>query len=207
MMNELSSPHTIGLLGGTFNPIHNGHLSIAAAAMPLFHLDAVWFLPAAVPPHKSPEGLASNADRLSMLELAIAGKPRFAALPLEFERTGKSYTIDTIRTLHLLHPDKNFVFIIGADTLTELHTWHQPLNLLALVRFVTLARPGSPVPRPEDLHLPPPWPEKLLADFRAGTPLNISSSNIRAQFAAGQLPAELIPEPVMHYIQEHRLYT
>ena len=197
-------PRAIGLLGGTFNPVHEGHLSIAREALSLFALDAVWFIPCAVPPHKPAHNLASNEDRLAMLRLALAGEPRFDALPIEFDRPGKSYTVDTVRALQALHPGDGFVFIIGADTLPELHTWHQPLELLSLVRIVTLARPGF-VPDADALQLPPPWPARLLADLRTGEPLDVSSRDVRAKIAAGQ-PVSLVPEPVQRYIQEHNLY-
>ena len=197
-------PRAIGLLGGTFNPVHEGHLSIAREALRLFALDAVWFIPCAVPPHKPSHNLAPNEDRLAMLRLAIAGEPRFDALPIEFDRPGKSYTVDTVRALQALHPGDGFVFIIGADTLPELHTWHQPLELLSLVRIVTLARPGF-VPDAVALQLPPPWPARLLADLRTGDPLDVSSRDVRAKIAAGQ-PLSLVPEPVLRYIQEHNLY-
>lgn len=194
----------VGLLGGTFNPVHDGHLAIAREALVLFELDAVWFIPCSVPPHKSRANLAANADRLAMLQIALAGESRFAALPIEFDRPGKSYTLDTVRALQALHPGTGFVFIIGADTLPELHTWHRPLDLLALVRVVTLARPGF-VPDPAAIHLPPPWPERLLADLRTGSPVAVSSRGIRAKIAAGE-PVELVPPAVIRYIQEHNLY-
>ena len=197
-------PRAIGLLGGTFNPVHEGHLSIAREALRLFALDAVWFIPCAVPPHKPVHDLASNADRLAMLRLAIAGEPRFAALDVEFNRPGKSYTLDTVRALQALHPADAFVFIVGADTLPELPTWHRPLDLLALVRIVSLARPGF-VPAAAAIDLPPPWPEKLLADLRTGEPLAVSSREIRAKIAAGQ-PVSLVPDSVLRYIEEHNLY-
>ena len=194
----------VGLLGGTFNPVHEGHLSIAREALRLFELSAVWFIPCAVPPHKPAANLAANEHRLAMLRLALAGEPRFAALSIEFERPGKSYTVDTVRALQALHPGTEFVFIIGADTLPELHTWHKPLELLSLVRIVTLARPGC-APAAADLHLPAPWPEKLLADVRAGHPRDVASRDLRAKIAAGQ-PVPLVPRSVMRYIQEHNLY-
>ena len=197
-------PRTIGLLGGTFNPVHEGHLSIAREALRLFALDAVWFIPCAVPPHKPVHDLASNADRLAMLRLAIAGEPRFAALDVEFNRPGKSYTLDTVRALQALHPGDAFVFIVGADTLPELPTWHRPLELLPLVRIVSLARPGF-VPDAAAIRLPPPWPERLLADLRTGEPLAVSSREIRAKIAAGQ-PVSLVPDSVLRYIEEHNLY-
>ena len=197
-------PRAIGLLGGTFNPVHEGHLSIAREALRLFTLDAVWFIPCAVPPHKPAHNLASNADRLAMLRLALAGEPRFEALSIEFDRPGKSYTVDTVRALQALHPGAGFVFIVGADTLPELHTWHKPLELLSLVRIVSLARPGY-APDPASIRLPPPWPEKLLADLRTGNPLDVSSRDVRANIAAGR-PVSLVPESVLGYIQEHQLY-
>ena len=197
-------PRTIGLLGGTFNPVHEGHLSIAREALRLFALDSVWFIPCAVPPHKPVHDLASNADRLAMLRLAIAGEPRFAALDVEFNRPGKSYTLDTVRALQALHPGDAFVFIVGADTLPELPTWHRPLDLLPLVRIVSLARPGF-APDAAAIHLPPPWPERLLADLRSGEPLDVSSRESRAKIAAGQ-PVSLVPDSVLRYIEEHNLY-
>ena len=197
-------PRTIGLLGGTFNPIHEGHLSIAREALRLFALDAVWFIPCAVPPHKPVHDLASNEDRLAMLRLAIAGEPRFEALDVEFNRPGKSYTLDTVRALRALHPGDAFTFIVGADTLPELSTWHRPLELLPLVRIVSLARPGY-VPDAAAIRLPPPWPERLLADLRTGEPLDVSSREIRAKIAAGQ-PVSLVPDSVLRYIEEHNLY-
>ena len=197
-------PRTIGLLGGTFNPVHEGHLSIAREALRLFALDSVWFIPCAVPPHKPVHDLASNEDRLAMLRLAIAGEPRFEALDVEFNRSGKSYTLDTVRALQALHPGDAFAFIVGADTLPELPTWHRPLDLLPLVRIVSLARPGF-APDAAAIHLPPPWPERLLADLRSGEPLDVSSREIRAKIAAGQ-PVSLVPESVLRYIEEHNLY-
>lgn len=197
-------PRTIGLLGGTFNPVHEGHLSIAREALRLFALDAVWFIPCSVPPHKPADGLASNEDRLAMLRLALAGEPRFDALPIEFDRPGTSYTLDTVRDLQTRHPDAEFVFIVGADTLPELPTWHRPLDLLARIRIVALARPGF-VPAAAAIRLPSPWPEKLLADLRVGQPVDVSSRAVRAKIAAGQ-PVPLVPESVIRYIQEHNLY-
>ena len=199
-----SAPRSVGLLGGTFNPVHEGHLSIAREALRLFSLDAVWFIPCSLPPHKPAGNLASNAHRLAMLRLAIAGEPRFSVQTLEFDRPGKSYTLDTVRALRALHPRTEFAFIVGADTLFELHAWHKPLELLPLVRIVSLARPGFR-PDPPAIPRPPPWPEKLLADLRPGAPLDVSSRDLRAQIAAGQ-PVSLVPEPVLRYIRQHNLY-
>jgi len=194
----------IGLLGGTFNPVHEGHLSIAHEAMRLFDLAAVWFIPCSIPPHKPTTDLAPNKDRLAMLRLALASEPRFQALSVEFDRPGTSYSLDTIRTLQEQHPNQSFVFIIGADTLPELHTWHKPLEILERIRIVSLARPGV-VPDADLLNLPAPWPNRLLADLRTGAPLEVASRDIRDRLAASQ-PVPLVPEPVIRYIQEHNLY-
>lgn len=204
-MDASHSPQRLtGLLGGTFNPVHRGHLSIAREAMRLFRLEEVWFIPCGVPPHKPAAGLAPNHDRLAMLELAIADEPRFKALSLEFDRAGPSYSLDTITELQEAHPDRTFVFIIGADTLPELHTWHRPLDILERIRMVTLARPGF-VPDPEAIQLPPPWPERLLADLQTGSPVDAASREIRMELAAGRT-SPLVPDSVIRYIQEHNLY-
>ncbi len=205
MTHSTPAPRPVGLLGGTFNPVHEGHLSIAREAIRLFDLAAVWFIPCSIPPHKPTTDLAPNQDRLAMLRLAIADEPRFKALPIEFDRLGTSYTLDTVKALQSEHPDQPFVFIIGADTLPELHTWHKPLEVLERIRIVSLARPGI-VPAADSLNLPAPWPDRLLADLRTGTPLEVASRDIRDRLSTGQ-PVPLVPEPVIRYIQEHHLYT
>lgn len=195
-----------GILGGTFNPVHRGHVELARIAADLFALDEVWFIPCARPAHKTSTNLASNEDRLAMLRLAIAPHPSFRALSVEFDRPGTSYTFDTVSELRAAHPDRDFAFLIGADTLPQLHTWHRPLDLLAIVRFLTLARPGYPKPPPDALNLPPPWPERLLADFRQAPLPDVSSSDIRSRIAAGLPFLPLVPEPVFRYILQKRLY-
>ncbi|NQT91185.1 MAG: nicotinate (nicotinamide) nucleotide adenylyltransferase, partial [Lentisphaerae bacterium] len=156
----------IGILGGTFNPVHMGHLLLAQAAAEACDLSTVLFIPCAMPPHKGHCSLASAEHRLAMLEAATEGNLRFEVCDLEVRRGGPSYTIDTIRQLRGVYPGSALHFIIGADTLTELHLWKDIRELLNLCRFVTLVRPGSPVEqiKPEDLGLDPPWPERLLKD-------------------------------------------
>ena len=151
-----------------------------------------------MPAHKPTNNLAPNEDRLAMLCLAIADDPRFFALTIELDRPGTSYTLDTVRELRAQHPADTFVFIIGADTLGELHTWHKPLELLELVRFVTLARPGT-TPTPPPHPQPPPRPPKQQADLRNGKPAEVSSRAIRSKIAAGE-PCQACPRarPALH---------
>src|SRR6058998_1545633 len=132
----------IGILGGTFNPIHVGHLLIAQDAMEAARLDRVLFIPSATPPHKPLAGNVSAAHRLRMAKLAIAGDKRFAVDDLEIRRGGKSYSVDTLRELKRRYRRAEFYFIIGADSLSELHLWKDARRLVKLCRFIAVNRPG-----------------------------------------------------------------
>lgn len=196
---------TVGLLGGTFNPVHEGHLAIARDAMRLFGFGELWFVPAAAPPHKPPPEGASDADRLAMLRLAVEGEPAMRVCDIEFSLPPPSYTLRTVRALRERHPDRRFAFVIGADSLLQLHSWHRPLDLLAAVPVCTLARPGIPPPAPGELRLPPPWPETLLSRYRSASLVPASSSDIRAELAATR-HSPLVPAAVLRYILAHDLY-
>jgi nicotinate-nucleotide adenylyltransferase len=200
----------IGVLGGTFNPIHLGHLIVAQMAMERFELGRVMFIPCAVPPHKNGTGLADGAHRFAMVQSAIEGDLHFEASDMEIQRGGRSYTIDTARALRERFAGAELCFIIGADTLPELHMWREIETLLTLVRFVTLARPGTDVEalrtNPDRLRLPPPWPERLLGDVAEGRQVDISSSDIRYRLAEGISIRYLVPPGVEMYITEHNLY-
>ncbi len=198
----------IGLLGGSFNPVHHGHLILAQDALDAFALDRVWFLLSPRPPHKPDAPLAPAERRAAWLEAAVADDPRFALCRAELDREGPSYTIDTLRALRAAHPQHTFVFLIGADTLRELHTWRQIGDLLDLVEFAALARPETPPEalRPADLRLPPPWPERLLARCVAGHSVRISSSDIRKRLAAGQSVRYLVPPAVERLLRDWNGY-
>jgi nicotinate-nucleotide adenylyltransferase len=199
---------SIGILGGSFNPVHQGHLILAQDALERFELDEVVFVPAFRPPHKEPSRLAETRHRLAMLEMALEGDPRFSVSAIEGEREGPSYSIDTVRELRAQRPDAAWSFIIGADTLPELHTWKDIETLLGLVRVVTLARPGWPVEAMDDaaLRLPPPWPERLRQHLAVGHEIGISSTEIRMRVAEGLSIKFLVPDAVGMYIAEHGLY-
>jgi len=204
----LSAAASIGLFGGTFNPVHAGHLAIARDARCLFGLDEVWLVPSASPPHKPPPAGASDADRLEMLRLALdaEGDPALRICDIEFSLPPPSYTLRTVRALRARHPELSFSFVMGADSLLQLHAWHRPLDLLAEIPVLSLARPGVPPPTPDDLRLPPPWPERLLARLAVASLVPASSSAIRGELARTRT-SPLVPAPVLRYIRARNLYT
>jgi len=196
----------IGILGGSFDPIHAGHLILAQDALELFELDEIVFVPCFVPAHKDPDKLASFRHRLAMTNAAIEHDFRFSVSDVEQRRGGTSYAIDTVRGLQAENPDAHYYFIIGADTLFELHTWHKIVELLALCEFVILSRPGFSPHDQGEIQLPPPWPERLLKQWRQAHQVDISSTDIRMRVAEGMWISYLVPAPVEMYIAEHRLY-
>lgn len=198
----------LGIFGGTFNPIHLGHLMIAQDALEAFELAKVLFVPCSQPPHKSTGELVAASHRLAMLEAAIEGDLRFEVSDVEMQRDGRSYTVETMRALRTAHPDVDLFFIIGSDSLAELHLWREIDALLALCRVVTIVRPGVSLESLQelDLKLKAPWPERLKADVRVGHLVNVSSSDIRYRVAEGMSIRYLVPSAVEMYIAEHSLY-
>lgn len=198
----------LGILGGTFNPIHMGHLLIAQSALEAHDLAKVVFIPCATPPHKRTPSLAPAANRMAMVNAAIAGDVRFESSDLEIARGGPSYAIDTVRVLRREHPDCELCFVIGSDSLRELHLWKDIAELLRLCRFLTVLRPGhEPAKVAEPMAaLPDPWPQRLRADFVSGKQMDISSSEIRHRIAEGMSIRYLVPDAVEMYIAEHHLY-
>ncbi|MDX5324352.1 MAG: nicotinate-nucleotide adenylyltransferase [Exiguobacterium sp.] len=184
----------IGLMGGTFDPPHLGHLLIAEQAREQLELDEVWFLPAAIPPHKS--GFSQAEDRIEMTRRAIASNAAFKLNLIEFERTEPSYTVETMRRLRDLYPDDTFFFLIGADSLESLEKWYDYETLVTLVTFGAVARPGSRYRIPKR------------ADVRTidMPQLEISSTDIRERAKRNRSIAYLVPSEVETYIKEHGLY-
>jgi len=184
----------IGILGGTFNPPHQGHLIIANEVCHALKLDQVWFMPNQEPPHKKKAGGASNEDRISMLEMAIKGNIFFKIETIELDREGPSYTVDTMKILAARHPGHEYYFIIGADMVEYLPKWRQIDELLDLVTFVGVQRPGY--------RLETPYPV-LLVDIPA---IEISSSLIRDRLHEGKTVDYLLPDSVIRQIREKQLY-
>lgn len=198
----------LGVFGGSFNPVHTGHLLMAQTALECFDLDRVLFMPCAVQPHKSARLLAPAAQRAAMLTSAIMDNPGFEMLDIELRRGGVSYTVDSLRELRVLYPQADLFFMIGADTLMELHGWKDIGTVLELCHFAVFARPGYDVEslRPEALKLPPPWPEQLLHHICSVRRIDISSSDIRHRVAEGLNIRYLVPQQVEMIIMEHHLY-
>lgn len=203
---DLPDPATgrLGLLGGTFNPVHWGHLAVAAAAQEARGLDRVVWIPAGDPPHKPDTDLAPQEHRLAMVLLATAGEPGFTVSRLELDRPGPSYTLDTLRHFRRLgfSPDRLF-FITGTDAMREFLTWHRPEEVIEQARFLVAERPGCPFASLAEV-----LPERYLARMeRLPAPeMEISSTDIRRRLAAGESVQYLLPEPVAAYIREHGLY-
>jgi nicotinate-nucleotide adenylyltransferase len=188
----------IGLLGGTFNPIHIGHLLIARDAMEALRLDCVRFIPAAMPPHKPVDRNISGTQRLRMVRLAIRGCAQFEADDIEVKRGGASYSVETVEELRRRHPGARFYFIIGGDSLEELPSWRNIKRLAKLCTFVVVARPGCAPQVPAGLG--------LRCRFVKGHPCDIASREIRERLARGQSVRWLVPEAVLRYIQREKLY-
>lgn len=182
----------LALFGGTFDPIHCAHVTVARAAVDRFALDRVLFVPAANPPHKPISQGATYEDRLRMVELACEGEARFEASRLE-EGAEKSYTIITIQKV--VAPDRKLFFIIGSDAFADMRTWYHWQDVVAAVDFIVVTRPGHKYQEP---------PGARIHEL-TGIALPISSSEIREQLAAGQIPVD-VPAKVGAYIAEHQLY-
>jgi nicotinate-nucleotide adenylyltransferase len=197
----------IGVLGGTFDPVHNGHIAIAVEVKAYLSLDEVIFVPAGRPWLKDSPPLASTEQRREMVRLAIAGEPGFKLSTVDIDRPGPTYTIDTITELQArLGDDTEFCFILGWGSLAELPRWHQPARLIEKCRLVAVPRPGYPPPDIKTLESAIPGiSDRLLIMDR---PLvDISATEIRRMVGRGEAIDQLVPEAVVTYIQQQGLYT
>ncbi|SDT33933.1 nicotinate-nucleotide adenylyltransferase [Paenibacillaceae bacterium GAS479] len=197
----------IGLMGGTFDPIHIGHLVAAERSMEACGLEEVWFIPNAGPPLKDRAPGASPEERQLMVELAVKEHPAFRVLDLELKRGGVSYTYDTIEELQRLNSETEFHWIIGTDRILDLPRWHRIEELAARIRFIGVDRPDE-VGRPSDLGEMPALPERLQERvIRVPIPqLAISSTAIRTRIGAGLSVRYLVPDAVQRYLIEKELY-
>ncbi|MBD3392134.1 MAG: nicotinate (nicotinamide) nucleotide adenylyltransferase [Chitinivibrionales bacterium] len=189
----------IGVLGGSFDPVHFGHLAIARLALEHFDLHKMLFIPAGVPPHKPDTVCAAAGQRLAMLKLAISGQPGFAAWDIEIRRPGKSYTVDTLTAVKKRFPGRDTYFIIGSDNLPEITTWHRYKALLSMTTLCIAHRPGHSMRVPRAIRgariLRFPSPE-----------WGISSSRIRKLLAEGHSCRYLVPDSALRYAAARNLY-
>ena len=207
----------VGLLGGTFDPVHEGHLAAAAAAQQALALDSVRFIPAARPPHRQDSPRASEYHRVEMIRRAICDRAGWEVSDLELRRQGPSYTWDTLSSLHRegLEPAQIF-FITGADAFVEISTWYRYPDILDAAHFVIITRPGLSLDavRARVANLVPRMSAAAEIDHAAGTRIvpieaptpDVSSTEIRARAARGGSLTNLVPSAVAAYIREHQLY-
>lgn len=197
------------LFGGSFNPIHHGHLIVARAVAEELGIERVLLIPSAQPPHKQDQELAPAEDRRAMVERAVAGEPVFAVDDRELRRDGPSYTIDTIDAFRAELTEGTTVYwLIGGDTLPELHLWHRARELLDRCTVVTAVRPGYETPNLSVLEptLRPDQIAQLRAHVLPTPRIDISATDIRARVRAGQSIRYLVPRAVAQYILERSLY-
>jgi len=203
----------VGLMGGTFDPIHVGHLLAAQSALEACKLDKVVFVPNNVSPFKRGRRPTPFAHRLAMVKLALRGQPHFGVSDVEFRRGGVSYTFDTVKALKRAHPDWDIFFIIGMDSLLELHRWHRAKELIEMCTVVTLMRPGveagGVAQRLDAIVAQYPVAEfrRLMKGIVEGREMDVSSSEIRLRVAKRREIRYLVPERVERYIMGKGLYA
>jgi nicotinate-nucleotide adenylyltransferase len=185
----------IGLFGGSFDPVHHGHLIVAQVARETLALEAVRFVPAREQPFKQGRHRSSPSDRAAMLSLAIAPTPGFELEPVELNRPGPSYTVNTLRALRERQPRGDFVLLLGADAAAELPAWREADRIPELARVVVFARPGASVPS---------FP--AISEVIKVPGLDISATEVRRRVSRGQPINYWVPDSVAEYISRHRLY-
>jgi nicotinate-nucleotide adenylyltransferase len=191
----------IGIMGGTFDPLHLGHLFVAEQAREQMSLDEVWFMPSNVPPHKDQQPFADPLHRLEMVRLAIADHPKFKLCELEFEIGGISYSVNTATILKQRYPQHQFHWIIGADMVQYLPKWYRIQDMVELATFIGLDRPGY-VHSNQEL---PDWLSNSITMIKM-VQVDISSTDVRNRLARGHSVRYMLTEPVRSYIQENQLY-
>lgn len=198
----------LGLYGGSFDPVHYGHLLLAECCLEALTLDEVWLMPAAVPPHKQGRELAAAKHRLEMLELALGGHERLKASRLELDRGGLSFTVETLATIHEQHPAATLFLLMGADSLHDLPTWREPGRICELSIPAVVRRGGAL--EPDFDVLKPLVPEERLAAIRAAQvqmPLiELSSTDLRQRAASGRSLRFRTPRAVEKYVETQGLY-
>ena len=197
----------LGVMGGTFDPAHTGHLAAAEYARVCLNLDEVVFVPTGRPWMKESDTVSAAEDRLAMVEAAVGSNPRFSVSRIDIERPGPTYTVDTLADLARARgADAKLYLLLGIDALTELHRWREPSRVLTMATVVGIGRPGSGAPDLSNLEAVAPGASRLLL-LTAGPGIDVSGSDIRRRVAAGHSIRHLVPEAVDEYIRRHGLYS
>lgn len=195
----------IGFFGGTFDPPHNGHLMIAHKAIDELGLDEVNFVPSRQPPHKRDEKITPIEHRVEMVRLAIQGNPRFLLSYIDVDREGPTYSVDSLRTLRDgWHESTEIYFLMGADSLASILSWHKPEELIRMCKLAVFARPGFNADIVELESKLPGIRERTV--FMNTAPMDISATEIQRRVHAGESIKEMVPEIVEKYIKANRLY-
>ena len=185
----------LGVFGGSFDPVHVGHLIVAEAAADILQLEKILFVPARVQPFKIGQHSASAEDRVAMLQLAIAENPRFSLDRREIERAGPSYTVDTLRELHSETPQDELFLLVGADAAWDLPRWHDAELLTQYANLIALSRPGLEIPDFE-----------MISEAVDVPAINLSATHIRQSISKGVSLRYLLPSAVLEYIESNGLY-
>lgn len=203
-------PGSLGIMGGTFDPIHLGHLAAADEAREVLGLERIVFVPAGIPPHKSDQAVTAPEHRLDMVAAAIADNASFELSRIDLDRAGPSFTVDTVELIAVAERasgrEPDLTFILSSETLLELPTWHEPERLLDRCRLAVVPRAGYPAPDRAWLSEHFPGREDRVVSL-GGARLEISSSAIRERVARGRSIRYLVPATVAEYISAHRLYA
>ncbi len=200
-------------MGGTFDPIHNGHLLLGWQAHEEYELDSVWYMPSGNPPHKKDQSVSPAEDRIEMVKLAIEGVPYFSCSDFEIRRPGLTYSSDTLSLLKEDYPDTHFYFIVGADSFYEIETWHDPQKVLTMSTLLVARREyGESGTAAEEYGRMEEFRDFLCEKYDADIrflhceELPISSSELRQRIAMGEDVSGMTPEPVVEYIRKTGLY-
>lgn len=193
----------LGILGGTFDPIHYGHLFIAEEARVRFALDRVLFIPNAVSPFKSSADVSHQEHRFEMTRQAAEGNQAFEVSRLEIDRPAPSYTVDTLRVLRDKYPRSELFFITGADAVADIEEWHEPKEVLRLARIIAVTRPGFSL---QDLESRLSGSTLARIELLDSVRLDISATDLRARARAGLPIRYLTPDAVVDYLERHHLY-
>ncbi|MBY0759096.1 MULTISPECIES: nicotinate-nucleotide adenylyltransferase [Sellimonas] len=197
-----------GIMGGTFNPIHNGHLMLAGHVMEEFGLDEIWFMPNGNPPHKRQESIGtSTSDRLEMVRIAIGDCPKFSIQPYEAEKKTVSYSYQTMEEFRKSYPDRDFYFIIGADSLFQMETWGHPDRLLSCCTVIAAKRDSKETDqdmKKQISYLEGKYHAQIL--LSQSPVFEVSSSEIREMIQRNHPIEGLVPEGVADYIRENHIY-